>query len=78
MARIAQAAGLIICLQAAAGLAGALGTGWTRWAGGLSVLDRLSALDGLQWLGGYLVFANASLLVAGIAVLVAATRIRGG
>ncbi|MUL41682.1 hypothetical protein FZ103_10940 [Streptomonospora sp. PA3] len=75
MARIARlacsAAGLVLCLQGAAGLAGELGAGVWRWA------ERISVLGRLPWLTDYAVFANASLLIAGAAVLVAAARIRG-
>src|SRR5690625_5087240 len=72
MARIAQLCGLLLCLQAGAGLVGALGTGWWQGAARLSVVSALSLL------ADYAVFVNASLLVAGIAVIMAATRSRAG
>ncbi|MDT0300777.1 hypothetical protein [Streptomonospora wellingtoniae] len=75
MARIGPlvtgAIGLVLCFQAAVGLAGELGAGAWRAAGRLSVAGRLPLL------ADYTVFVNLSLLVAGIAVLVAAGRLRG-
>ncbi|GAA4942603.1 hypothetical protein GCM10023224_26300 [Streptomonospora halophila] len=75
MARIAPLAtallGLVLCFQAAVGLAGELGAGAWRAAGRLSVVGRLPRLD------DYAVFVSVSLLVAGIAALVAAGRGHG-
>lgn len=72
MTRTARLAGLVLgaalCLQAAVGLAGALGAGW-------EAVGRLSIVGRMPWLADYAVFANASLLVAGIAMVTAAARL---
>ncbi|KIH99731.1 hypothetical protein LP52_05780 [Streptomonospora alba] len=73
MTRTARIAGLVVgaalCLQGAVGLAGALGAG--VW----DAAERLSIVGRMPWLADYAVFANASLLVAGIAMVTAAARL---